>query len=156
MKLFILAVGNKMPKWVEDGFADYAKRMSQEVTIELVRIKPEKRSKSKKISQLLCAEAKRIHAALPPKCRTIVMDECGKQWSTVKLANSISGWMINGGDTAFIIGGADGLDLGIKNSADEVLALSALTLPHGLARVLLAEQLYRAVSLIKQHPYHRK
>ena len=156
MKFFILAVGNKMPKWVEDGFADYAKRMSQEVTIELVRIKPERRSKSKQISRLLCAEAKRIHAALPPKCRTIVMDECGRQWSTAKLANSISGWMRNGGDTAFIIGGADGLDLGIKNSADEVLALSALTLPHGLARVLLAEQLYRAVSLIKQHPYHRK
>jgi 23S rRNA (pseudouridine1915-N3)-methyltransferase len=84
------------------------------------------------------------------------MDECGRQWSTAKLADSISGWMRNGGDTAFIIGGADGLYPGIKESADEVLALSALTLPHGLVRVLLAEQLYRAVTLIKQHPYHRK
>jgi 23S rRNA (pseudouridine1915-N3)-methyltransferase len=84
------------------------------------------------------------------------MDESGRHWSTVKLADSISSWMRNGGDTAFIIGGADGLDLEIKKSADEVLALSALTLPHGLVRVLLAEQLYRAVSLIKQHPYHRK
>ena len=156
MKLFILAVGNKMPKWVDDGFADYAMRMSQEVTIELLKIKPEKRSKNIKISQLLCAEAKRIHAVLPPKCRTIVMDESGRHWSTVKLADSISSWMRNGGDTAFIIGGADGLDLEIKKSADEVLALSALTLPHGLVRVLLAEQLYRAVSLIKPHPYHRK
>ena len=156
MKLFILAVGNNMPKWVDDGFADYAMRMSQEVTIELLKIKPEKRSKNIKISQLLCAEAKRIHAVLPPKCRTIVMDESGRHWSTVKLADSISSWMRNGGDTAFIIGGADGLDLEIKKSADEVLALSALTLPHGLVRVLLAEQLYRAVSLIKQHPYHRK
>jgi len=156
MKLFILAVGNKMPKWVDDGFADYAMRMSQEVTIELLKIKPEKRSKNIKISQLLCAEAKRIHAVLPSKCRTIVMDESGRHWSTVKLADSISSWMRNGGDTAFIIGGADGLDLEIKKSADEVLALSALTLPHGLVRVLLAEQLYRAVSLIKQHPYHRK
>ena len=156
MKFFILAVGTKMPKWVEDGFADYTKRMSQEVIIELLRIKPEKRSKNKKISQLLCTEAKRIYAVLPPKCRTIVLDECGKQWSTAKLADSISGWMRNGGDTAFIIGGADGLDLEIKNSADEILSLSALTLPHGLVRVLLAEQLYRAVSFIKQHPYHRK
>ena len=156
MKLFILAVGNKMPKWVDDGFADYAMRMSQEVTIELLKIKPEKRSKNIKISRLLCAEAKRIHAVLPPKCRTIVLDECGRHWSTVKLSDSISSWMRNGGDTAFIIGGADGLDLEIKKSADEVLALSALTLPHGLVRVLLAEQLYRAVSLIKQHPYHRK
>ena len=156
MKLFILAVGNKMPKWVDDGFADYAMRMSQEVTIELLKIKPEKRSKNIKINRLLSAEAKSILAVLPPKCRTIVMDECGKHLSTVKLADSISGWMRNGGDTAFIIGGADGLDPKIKKSADEVLALSALTLPHGLVRVLLVEQLYRAVSFIKRHPYHRE
>ena len=84
------------------------------------------------------------------------MDEHGRQWTTAKLANSISGWMRRGGDTAFIVGGADGLDSGIKNSAEEILALSALTLPHSLVRVLLAEQLYRAVSLIKKHPYHRK
>ncbi|MCH6584905.1 MAG: 23S rRNA (pseudouridine(1915)-N(3))-methyltransferase RlmH [Nitrosomonadaceae bacterium] len=156
MKFIILAVGNKMPEWVEAGFVEYAKRMSHEITIELLKIKPEKRNKSKKIEQLLCAEAARILAALPPRCRTVVMDERGSQWTTAKLANSITGWMRNGGDTAFIIGGADGLDSGIKNSADEVLALSALTLPHGLVRILLAEQLYRAVSLIKRHPYHRK
>jgi len=156
MKFIILAVGNKMPEWVEAGFVEYKKRMSHEITIELLKIKPEKRNKSKKIDQLLCAEAARILAALPPRCRTVVMDERGRQWTTAKLADSISGWMRNGGDTAFIIGGADGLDSGIKNSADEVLALSALTLPHGLVRILLAEQLYRAVSLIKRHPYHRK
>jgi len=156
MKFIILAVGNKMPEWVEAGFVEYTKRMSHEITIELLKIKPEKRNKSKKIEQLLCAEAARILAALPPGCRTVVMDERGRQWTTAKLADSISGWMRNGGDTAFIIGGADGLDSGIKNSADEVLALSALTLPHGLVRILLAEQLYRAVSLIKRHPYHRK
>lgn len=156
MKLLILAVGNKMPEWVATGFAEYAKRMPPEATIELIEIKPEKRGGGKKVEQLLSAEAVRIRAALPPKCRTVAMDERGRQWTTVKLAESITGWMRNGGDTAFIIGGADGLDADIKNSADEVLALSALTLPHGLARVLLAEQLYRAVSLIKRHPYHRE
>ena len=156
MKLLILAVGNKMPEWVETGFAEYAKRMPPEATIELIEIKPEKRGGGKKVEQLLSAEGARIRAALPPKCRTVAMDERGRQWTTVKLAESITGWMRNGGDTAFIIGGADGLDADIKNSADEVLALSALTLPHGLARVLLAEQLYRAVSLIKRHPYHRE
>ena len=83
------------------------------------------------------------------------MDERGSQLTTAKLADSITGWMRNGGDTAFLLGGADGLDTEIKNSADEILALSAMTLPHGLARVLLAEQLYRAVSLINRHPYHR-
>jgi 23S rRNA (pseudouridine1915-N3)-methyltransferase len=84
------------------------------------------------------------------------MDERGKQWSTAKLAESMSDWMKEGGDTVFIIGGADGLAAAIRNSADQVLALSALTLPHALARILLAEQLYRAVSLIKGHPYHRR
>ncbi|MBL79994.1 MAG: 23S rRNA (pseudouridine(1915)-N(3))-methyltransferase RlmH [Nitrosomonadaceae bacterium] len=156
MKFFILAVGNKMPEWVNNGFANYAIRMPKDVAIELINIKPEKRSKNKKISQLLCSEANRIFAAIPPKCRTVVLDERGRQWSTEKLAESISRWMTSGGDTAFIIGGADGLDSRIKDSADEALALSTLTLPHGLVRVMLSEQLYRAISLIKQHPYHRK
>ena len=156
MKFLILAVGNKMPGWVETGFIEYAKRMPHEASIELLEIKPEKRSGGRKVEQLLTAEGTRILAALPPKCRIVAMDERGRQWTTVKLAESISGWMENGGDTAFIIGGADGLDTNIKNSANELLALSALTLPHGLARVLLAEQLYRAVSIIKRHPYHRK
>jgi 23S rRNA (pseudouridine1915-N3)-methyltransferase len=83
------------------------------------------------------------------------MDECGKQLTTIELAEAIGAWMRNGRDIAFIIGGADGLDAEIKISADEVLSLSNMTLPHGLVRILLAEQLYRAVSLIKGHPYHR-
>jgi 23S rRNA (pseudouridine1915-N3)-methyltransferase len=155
MKFLIFAVGNKMPKWVEVGFDEYARRMPHEATIELMEIKPEKRGEGKKIEQLLVAEAARILAALPSKCRIVAMDERGRQWTTAKLADSITGWMRNGGDTAFLVGGADGLDANIKNSADEVLALSAMTLPHGLARILLAEQLYRAVSLINRHPYHR-
>ncbi|MEY4960725.1 MAG: hypothetical protein RL610_904 [Pseudomonadota bacterium] len=155
MRLLILAVGNKMPEWVETSFVEYTKRMPHEASIELVEIKPEKRGGGKNVDQLMAAEGARILSAIPPRCRTVALDERGRQWTTVKLADSISGWMKNGGDTAFIIGGADGLDASIKNSADEVLALSALTLPHALARVLLAEQLYRALSLIKRHPYHR-
>jgi 23S rRNA (pseudouridine1915-N3)-methyltransferase len=155
MKFLIFAVGNKMPKWVEAGFDEYARRMPHEATIELMEIKPEKRGEGKKIEQLLVAEAARILATLPSKCRIVAMDERGRQWTTAKLADSITGWMRNGGDTAFLVGGADGLDANIKNSADEVLALSAMTLPHGLARIMLAEQLYRAVSLINRHPYHR-
>lgn len=155
MKFLIFAVGSKMPKWVEAGFDEYARRMPHEATIELMEIKPEKRGEGKKVEQLLVAEAARILAALPSKCRIVAMDERGRQWTTAKLADSITGWMRNGGDTAFLVGGADGLDANIKNSADEVLALSAMTLPHSLARILLAEQLYRAVSLINRHPYHR-
>ena len=155
MKFLIFAVGSKMPKWVEAGFDEYARRMPHEATIELMEIKPEKRGEGKKVEQLLVAEAARILVALPSKCRIVAMDERGRQWTTAKLADSITGWMRNGGDTAFLVGGADGLDANIKNSADEVLALSAMTLPHSLARILLAEQLYRAVSLINRHPYHR-
>lgn len=154
MKFLVCAVGHKMPRWIAAGFEEYTRRMPHEATIELLEIKPEKRS-GKKVEQLLAAEAVRILAALPPRCRMVALDEHGRQLTTVKLADSVREWMRNGGDIAFIVGGADGLDARIKNSANDVLALSAMTLPHGLARVLLAEQLYRAVSLIKGHPYHR-
>jgi 23S rRNA (pseudouridine1915-N3)-methyltransferase len=155
MKFIICAVGNKMPDWATSAFREYTKRMPHEASIELVEIKPEKRT-GLKVEQLLDAEADRILAAIPSGRRVVAMDERGGQWSTGKLAESMSDWMKEGGDTVFIIGGADGLAAAIRNSADEVLALSALTLPHALARILLAEQLYRAVSLIKGHPYHRR
>jgi 23S rRNA (pseudouridine1915-N3)-methyltransferase len=155
MKFLICAVGHRMPEWVAAGFDEYARRMPREAHIELLEIRPEKRGEGKSIEQLLSAEAIRIKAALPSRCGMVAMDERGKQWTTARLADSITGWMGNGSDIAFVIGGADGLDAHIKNSADEILALSALTLPHGLARVLLAEQLYRAVTFLKGHPYHR-
>lgn len=154
MKFIICAVGHKMPDWVAAGFREYARRMPHEAAIELVEIKPEKRT-GLKVEKLLDAEADRILAAIPSRRRVVVMDERGRQWSTARLAESVRNWMREGGDTVFIIGGADGLAAAIRNSADEVLALSALTMPHALARILLAEQLYRAVSLIKGHPYHR-
>ena len=155
MKFIICAVGHKMPEWVAAGFEEYAKRMPHEAVIELLEVKPEKRIGGKNVEQLLAAEAIRIRALLPAKHYVVALDERGRQQTTIKLADSITRWMGIGGDIAFLIGGADGLDANIKKSADEVLALSTLTLPHGLARVLLAEQLYRAMSLIKGHPYHR-
>jgi 23S rRNA (pseudouridine1915-N3)-methyltransferase len=154
MKFIICAVGHKMPDWATAAFREYTKRMPHEASIELVEIKPEKRT-GLKVEQLLDAEADRILAVIPSGRRVVAMDERGRQWSTAKLAESMSDWMKEGGDTVFIIGGADGLAAAIRNSADEVLALSALTLPHALARILLVEQLYRAISLIKGHPYHR-
>lgn len=155
MKFFILAVGNKMPNWITDGYSDYVKRLSNEFTIQLIEIKPEKRVRGKKTAQILQAECSRVVAAIPPGCRVIVLDENGKQWSTLKLADEVVNWMNSGDHIAFVIGGADGLHAEIKTMAQDTLSLSALTLPHGFVRVLLAEQLYRAVSIIKQHPYHR-
>jgi 23S rRNA (pseudouridine1915-N3)-methyltransferase len=155
MKFLICAVGHRMPGWVTAGFEEYVRRMPREAQVALLEIRPEKRGEGKSIEQILSAEAIRIKTVLPPRCRTVAMDERGEQVTTARLADFIKDWMRNGADTAFIIGGADGLHADIKGSVDEVFAMSALTLPHGLARVLLAEQLYRAVMLIKGHPYHR-
>ncbi|MBP6057152.1 MAG: 23S rRNA (pseudouridine(1915)-N(3))-methyltransferase RlmH [Nitrosomonas sp.] len=155
MKFFILAVGNKMPDWVRTGYSEYIKRLPREITVNLIEIKPEKRVSGKPTEQLLFAEGQRIRAALPSDCQIVVLDENGQQWTTIKFAGVIKQWAIDSGAIAFIIGGADGLHSDIKHSASEMIALSKLTLPHGLVRVLLAEQLYRAVSIIKGHPYHR-
>jgi len=155
MKFFILAVGNKMPDWVRTGYFEYIKRLPREITVNLIEIKPEKRVSGKQTGQLLLAESQRIRAALPPNCHIVALDEGGQQWATVKFANVIKEWAIEGDSVAFVIGGADGLHVDIKHTASEMLALSKLTLPHGLVRVLLAEQLYRAISIIKNHPYHR-
>jgi 23S rRNA (pseudouridine1915-N3)-methyltransferase len=155
MKLFILAVGHKMPAWIAEGFNEYAKRMPRESRIELVEIKPEPRTTGKTTAQIMEAEAARIAAAAPDALR-IALDERGTALSTRQLADRLRQWLTGGRDIAFVIGGADGLHASVKAGAAELVALSAMTLPHGLVRVLLAEQLYRASSLLHNHPYHRE
>ena len=156
MKLWIIAVGNKMPAWVDMGFSEYAKRMPPEAKMQLIEIKAEKRSAGKSLIQVLDAERGRILASLPRNCQRVVLDEGGRALSTEQLAQNLAVWMQAGRDVAFVIGGADGLHEEIKNDADTRLSLSAMTLPHALVRVVLAEQLYRAVSLMNNHPYHRR
>ena len=156
MKLVIVAVGHKMDAWVNAGFAEYAKRMPREARIELVEIKPEPRNSGKNTSQIMAAEAQRIVAAVPDDTLRIVLDERAPQLATKQMAQQMQMWMGSGRDVAFIIGGADGLHESMKNSAQQMLSLSAMTLPHGLVRVILAEQLYRAHSLLHNHPYHRE
>lgn len=151
-----MAVGARQPDWVSAGFREYAKRMPRELPLELVEIKPEPRTAGKTVAALLAAEAKRIEAAIPPRCRRIVLDERGAALDTRALAKRLADWMSVGTDVALLIGGPDGLDPALKASAHETLRLSSLTLPHGLARVLLAEALYRAASLNAGHPYHRQ
>lgn len=156
MRLAIIAVGNKMPEWVDASFSEYAKRMPREARVELIEIKPEKRGAAKSVGQILAAERDRLTAAIPDDSLIIALDEHGSECTTAQLARKFSGWLDSGRDVTFIIGGADGLHKDIKDRAAELLALSAMTLPHGLARVLLAEQLYRAMSIIRHHPYHRE
>lgn len=155
MQLLIVAVGHKMPGWIETGFAEYAKRMPPELRIELREIKPETRSSSNNATTVMQREAARIEAALPKQCRIVALDERGRDLTTVQLATQLGDWQREGGDVAFLIGGADGLDPALKARAQTLLRLSSLTMPHGMVRVLLAEQLYRAWSVTQNHPYHR-
>jgi len=156
MKLVIIAVGARMPSWVSEGYREYAKRMPPRTTMQLVEIKPEARASGKTVAQMLAAEAVRIRAALPKGARVVALDERGKDLNTIGLSVQLDAWMQEGGAVAFLIGGADGLDAALKKSCALQLRLSSLTLPHGLARVLLAEQIYRALSIIGGHPYHRE
>lgn len=155
MKLLILAVGDKMPEWVASACAEYLKRMPREARVELVEIRPEKRS-GQPVDKIKAAEAARLLDKFPKGARLVALDERGAELTTKELAERLSDWLADGRDTALVIGGADGLAPEVLARAEMKLALSRFTLPHGLARVLLAEQLYRSVSLLQGHPYHRE
>ncbi|HNE17669.1 MAG TPA: 23S rRNA (pseudouridine(1915)-N(3))-methyltransferase RlmH [Rhodocyclaceae bacterium] len=156
MKLLLVAVGTRMPSWVEAGFNDFAKRMPRELPVQLVEVKAEPRTTGKTVEAMMAAEAARIEAALPPRCRRLILDERGEDLSTRALARRLEAWQTEGDDVALIVGGPDGLDPALKSTAHETMRLSSLTLPHALVRVMLAEALYRAWSLSKNHPYHRE
>ena len=155
MKIRVVALGHRMPEWIGAGWNDYARRLPREFALTLTELKPEARDRGKPIAQLLAAEALRIEAACKD-AEVVALDERGSPWTTRVLADHLGRWRDGARDVAFVIGSADGLDPGLKQRASAVLALSALTLPHGLARVLLAEQIYRAASLLSGHPYHRE
>ena len=155
MKLIVAAVAARPPEWVVAGWTEYAKRMPRELPLELLEIRPEPRSSGKPAASMMALEANRIEARLPAGCRRIALDEHGDAPTTRQLAARLTKWMAVGDDVAFIIGGPDGLDPRVKNDAHETIRLSSLTLPHALVRVILAEALYRAVSVTKGHPYHR-
>lgn len=156
MRITILAVGTKMPRWVDDAFGDYAKRFGRDISLVLKEIKPEKRGGGVTAEKGIAAEHARLMAVIPPRATLVVLDERGCHWTTIQLANQMQQWLQDGQDLCFVIGGADGLSAELKQKADTLLQLSALTMPHGMVRVLLVEQLYRAVSILNNHPYHRE
>lgn len=144
-----------MPSWVETACAEYTKRMPREATVEIVDIKPEKRAAGNSTENIQLIEAKRILEAIG-KDYCVALDEHGQEVTTLQLADKFKTWQSSSRDLALIIGGADGLHASVKQKADWLWALSKLTLPHAMVRVLLAEQLYRAHSVITNHPYHRE
>jgi 23S rRNA (pseudouridine1915-N3)-methyltransferase len=155
VKLLLVAVGQRQPAWAETAYDDFAKRFPPEMRLELKAVKAETRG-SKTADQLMAAEAGRIEAALPKGVRRVVLDERGDRLTTMQLSARMKAWMHDGRDVALVVGGPDGLDATLKQSADETLRLSDLTLPHAFVRVLLAEALYRAWTVMVNHPYHRE
>jgi 23S rRNA (pseudouridine1915-N3)-methyltransferase len=153
--MLLLVVGQRQPAWADAACADFFKRFPPEWRFELKALKAEPRS-GRTPAQCLAAEAQRFDAALGRGWRRVVLDERGSRLTTQDLAARLLAWQADGRDTALLIGGPDGLDPAIRQGADESLRLSDLTLPHALARVLLAEALYRAWSVNAGHPYHRE
>ena len=146
MKLWVIAVGHKMPQWVETATQDYVKRMPRECAIEIKELKPDINP---------AKEAVKIREALPKNALVIALDERGIDQTTVQISKQLEGWLSLGSDVALLIGGADGLDPSIKKETQAIWRLSSLTLPHAMARLLLVEQLYRAWTILQGHPYHR-
>ena len=154
MKLRLVAVGAKSPGWVDAGYAEYARRMPRECALELVEIAPANR-KGWPVARMLADEGERILARVARTDHVVALDVAGKTCSTEQLAKKLDNWRMQGGDVSFLIGGADGLDPSCLARANESISLSAMTFPHQLVRVMLAEQLYRAWTLLHGHPYHR-
>ena len=145
-----------MPAWIQEGFQEYVRRMPPEIRVELVELKPEERSSGKTTEKAKALEGERILGAVPPGSELIALDERGRAVTTQGLSVMLAGWMRDGMNPALAIGGADGLSDDVKQRASKLVSLSTLTLPHALVRVVVAEQLYRAWSILARHPYHRE
>jgi 23S rRNA (pseudouridine1915-N3)-methyltransferase len=154
VKICIAAVGQRLPGWSEDAVREYLERLPRDFRVELREVKPEPRH-GQDPARLQAAEAARLRAVLPQGALVVALDEQGRDWTTAQLAATLGQWRDRAQDAAFVIGGPDGLDPQFKRDAGLCLRLSSMTLPHALARVVLAEQIYRAWSILAAHPYHR-
>ncbi|MBD1572267.1 MULTISPECIES: 23S rRNA (pseudouridine(1915)-N(3))-methyltransferase RlmH [Vibrio] len=156
MKIQLIAVGTKMPKWVEAGFHEYQRRFPSDMPLDLVEIPAGKRGKNADIVRILQKEGEAMLSAVPKGNRIITLDIPGKRWDTIELATQLDSWKLDGRDVSILIGGPEGLSPACKSAADQSWSLSPLTLPHPIVRVIMAESLYRAWSVTTNHPYHRE
>lgn len=155
MHIHLIAVGTRMPAWVTEGYREYARRLPHECSLRLVEIPPCKRKKTLSIARIREEEGRQLLAAIPEQATVVALDVTGKPWSTQELAFRLQDWMQGGRAIALLVGGADGLADACLARADLCWSLSAHTLPHALVRVVIAEQVYRAWTLLSGHPYHR-
>ena len=156
MKIILLTLGHKMPDWVNTAFKTYNDRLPHHLKVQIKEMPAASRQKGLTVTQLKAQEAEIINKQLRPGCVNIALDEQGKMLSTKDLAQQLSSWQMDGRDVNIIVGGADGLDASILQLAEQTWSLSRLTFPHHLVKVIMAEQLYRAHSLLNNHPYHRE
>lgn len=155
MKARLISVGERMPDWVADGFAEYRKRLSRELPLELVEVSLGQRGKGRDAARAIADEGSAVLAALSKDAHVVALDGRGKPWSSEQLADELARWRMGGRDLAILIGGPDGHAAEVLARADQRWSLGPLTLPHMLVRLVVAEQLYRAMSIIAGHPYHR-
>lgn len=155
MHIHLIVVGQRVATWVEQGYREFARRLPPEYALQLVEISAPRRSHNADIGRLLQQEGERMLAAVPRNARVIALDVRGKLWSTEHLTGEIERWGREGRDIALLVGGADGLAPACLACADLSWSLSPLTLPHALVRVVVAEQIYRAWTIMRGHPYHR-
>jgi 23S rRNA (pseudouridine1915-N3)-methyltransferase len=155
MQIHLIAVGTRMPAWIAQGYEDYARRLPRECSLRLVEIPLGRRSRTHPSAQAVEEEGRRMLSAIPERCLVVAMEVGGRSWDTPALAARLQEWLLSGRDIVLLVGGPDGLSRDCLQRADLRWSLSALTLPHALVRVVLAEQLYRAWTIISGHPYHR-
>ena len=156
MKLILIAVGSKMPAWVQSGYDEYSRRFPRDMPLELIEIVPGKRGKNADIKRILELEGEKMLAAVPKGSRIVTLEVTGANWSSPMLAGKLTDWQRDGRDVCLLVGGPEGLAPACIAASEAKWSLSALTLPHPLVRVVLAESLYRAWSICTNHPYHRE
>jgi len=155
MKARLIAVGERAPGWVAEGFAEYRKRLSHWLPLELIEVEPGLRGKGRDPARAIADEGARVLDAVPKTAHVVALDIPGRQWSSGQLAQRLQHWRTQGRDIAFLVGGPEGHAGEVSARADEAWSLGPLTLPHMLVRLLVAEQLYRAAAMLANHPYHR-
>ena len=155
MKARLIATGERAPAWVAQGFSEYQKRLSHWLPLELVEVEPGMRGKGRDAQRAIDEEGRRVLAALPKQCHVVALEVNGKPHSSEQLAQRMEHWRGQGRDLAFLIGGPEGHASDVLAVANETWSLGPLTLPHMLARLVVAEQLYRASAMLANHPYHR-
>jgi len=155
MRIFLIAIGNRMPSWVVEAYEEYSKRMPKEYKLELIEVNAIRRTKNVDTKSIIKKEGAALLSAIPKNCLVVLLDGKGQQWSTAELAQNLDKWSNTGQNIALLVGGPDGHDDKCKQLASLSWSLSRLTFPHSFVRILIAEQLYRASCILKNHPYHK-